>query len=149
MANWESLIAERIAAHRETYKPQRIDDARKRNGHIIRERWAKKNPERIKLYQHKCDEKRKRNPKYIEWRNEYEHSEHRKELHRKWRKDNRERINEKKREYNASEKGKKSNARYNAIWRANNSEYERERKKIWWRKTHPNPKPVGRPRKNT
>lgn len=29
--NWESLIAERIAAHRDTYAPQRIEDAGKRN----------------------------------------------------------------------------------------------------------------------
>ena len=29
--NRESLIAERIAAHRDTYAPQRIEDAGKRN----------------------------------------------------------------------------------------------------------------------
>lgn len=31
MQNWETLIAQRTEAHRESYKPQRIDDPVKRN----------------------------------------------------------------------------------------------------------------------
>ena len=35
MTNWESLIAERTAAHRDTYKPQRIEDPVRRNEVLI------------------------------------------------------------------------------------------------------------------
>lgn len=31
MQNWETLIAQRTEAHRESYKPQRIEDPVKRN----------------------------------------------------------------------------------------------------------------------
>ena len=44
--NWESLIAERMEAHRESYTPQRIEDARKRNSAEATKRWREKNRER-------------------------------------------------------------------------------------------------------
>ena len=46
--NWESLIAERIAAHRDTYAPQRIEDAGKRNAARNQKRWRENNPDKVR-----------------------------------------------------------------------------------------------------
>ena len=67
---------------------------------------------------------------------------------KKYREENRDELNAKKRDYNATEEGKRKNSEYNAMWREKNAEHAKERKREWWRRTHPNPKPRGRPRKN-
>lgn len=114
--NWESLIAERSAAKHDTYKPQRIEDASKRN-RALRDSRRDATPER-KAYK------------------------------RKYREEHRDELNAKKREYNATPEGKRKNHEQNKKWREANREYDRERKRAWWHKTHPNPKPIGRPRKS-
>lgn len=63
---WESLIGAKIEAHRGTYKPQRIEDSRKRNAARATKRWRNnnmehnqakqkewlaKNPDKVKTYQ--------------------------------------------------------------------------------------------------
>lgn len=73
---------------------------------------------------------------------------HRIEYRRKYREEHKEEINEKHRAKNATEEGKRKNSEYNALWRKKNAEYDKERKIEWWRRTHPKPKPKGRPRKN-
>lgn len=88
--SWESLIAQKQAQHRDTYKPQRIEDASKRNSAAATKRWRKKNwehyrakqkewlaanPEKKKLYQ-------QRNKKNIK-RWAQEHPERIRELGRK------------------------------------------------------------------
>jgi hypothetical protein len=113
--NWESLIAERIEAHRDTYAPQRIEDSGKRRL-VYKER------------------RRSRTPKRIEYR-------------RKYREEHREELIAKRHKYNSSDHGRKVNSEYNKLWRAKNKEYDRKRKQEWWRRTHPNPRPVGRPKK--
>ena len=119
--------------HRDTYRPQRIEDPGKRNA---------------ANQQRRHDAKRRKDPKRIAWQRQYDASPKRKAYHKQFRIENREEINARHRAYNASEKGRASNSRYNAEWREKNREYDRERKKLWWRRNHPNPKPVGRPRKN-
>lgn len=81
------------------------------------------------------EQRRSKNPQRIAYR-------------KKYREENRDELNAKKRAYNATEEGKRKNSEYNAKWRDENKEYDRERKREWWRRTHPNPKPIGRPRKN-
>lgn len=56
---WESLIGAKIEAHRGTYKPQRIEDSRKRNAARATKRWRKKNWEH---YQTKQKEWLAKNP---------------------------------------------------------------------------------------
>ena len=88
--NWESLIAERIAAHRDTYAPQRIEDAGKRNSrryqlkwkHEHRDRenerrrkWEAKNPDKVKEYRERAK------PSIKRWAEE--HPERKRELNRK------------------------------------------------------------------
>lgn len=51
MRNWESLIAQRQEAHRDTYKPQRIEDPGKRNQARATKEWRKRNNERYKAKQ--------------------------------------------------------------------------------------------------
>lgn len=66
---WESLIGAKIEAHRGTYKPQRIEDSRKRNAARATKRWRKnnmehyrakqkewlaKNPDKVKEYQQRA-----------------------------------------------------------------------------------------------
>ena len=113
--NWESLIAERRAAKRDTYKPQRIEDAGKRN-RALRDKRRDASPER-------------------------------KAQKRKYREEHRDELNAKKRVYRATPEGKRKNHEQNKKWREANREYDRERKRAWWKKTHPNPKAPGRPRK--
>lgn len=87
---WESLIGEKIKAHRKTYKPQRIEDALKRNAANATKKWREKNwehyqtkqkewlaknPDKVKTYQ-------QRNKKNIKrWAEE--HPERIRELGRK------------------------------------------------------------------
>lgn len=113
--NWESLIAERTAVKRDTYKPQRIEDASKRNRALR-------------------DKRRAGTPK-------------RKAQQRKYRETHRDELNANKRAYRATPEGKRKTHEENKKWREENREYDRERKRAWWKKTHPNPKPRGRPRK--
>lgn len=42
MQKWESLIGERILAHRDTYRPQTVEDAVERNEKAVRKAYAKK-----------------------------------------------------------------------------------------------------------
>ena len=73
--NWETIIARRIEMHRGTYKPQRIEDASKRNSAEATKRWRKKNwghykskqkewlaanPEKVKVYQQRNKKNTKR-----------------------------------------------------------------------------------------
>lgn len=66
---------------------------------------------------------------------------------KKYREEHRDELNAKNREYRATPEGKRKTQEYNKKWRKENREYDRERKRAWWRKTHPNPRPIGRPRK--
>ncbi len=59
---WESLIGAKIEAHRGTYKPQRIEDSRKRNAARATKRWRNNNMEH---YQAKQKEWRDANPEKI------------------------------------------------------------------------------------
>ena len=70
------------------------------------------------------------------------------EYRKKYRAEHHDEIIARHHEYNASEHGRKVNAEYNKEWREKNRQYDKERKAAWWRKTHPNPRPIGRPRKN-
>ena len=144
MKHWESLIASRM---RPCVTICKIEDAGKRNQRMCGKRWRKNNPEKVKEIQKRSDEKRKNDPKRKAWRKEYDDTPERKEYHRKYRRENKEEINARHREYNATEKGKTANSKYNAQWREKNKEYDRKRKREWWRRTHPNLKPIGRPRK--
>ena len=144
MKNWESLIASRM---RPCVTICKIEDAGKRNQRMCGERWRKNNPEKVKEIQKRSDEKRKNNPKRKAWREAYDQTPQRKLRRKQYREANRDEINARKRIYNASTKGKMKNAEYNAMWREKNKEYDRKRKREWWRRTHPNPKPIGRPRK--
>lgn len=74
-------------------------------------------------------------------------SDARKESKRRYREAHRDELNEKKRAYNASEQGAAKNRAYGKEYRERNRERERKRKAEWWRRRHPNPRPVGRPRK--
>ena len=82
MKNWESLIADRIERHRDTYKPQRIEDPGKRNRaratmkwrrehteqyQALQKAWREANPEKIKTY----EERRKKDPARIAYKREY------------------------------------------------------------------------------
>lgn len=88
--NWESLIGERIASHRETHKVCKIQDASLRNKrraqikwkHEHREqvnetarKWRAKNPDKVKRYQENAK------PAIKKWAEE--HPERRRELNRK------------------------------------------------------------------
>ena len=90
MRNWESLIAQRQEAHRDTYKPQRIEDPGKRNQARATKEWRKRNNERYKAKQkewlaahpEKVKEYQQRNKKNIK-RWAQEHHERVRELGRK------------------------------------------------------------------
>ena len=146
MINWESIIAERNAMHG-TVMTLRIEDARKRNKRMYEKRWRKNNPEKVKEIQKRSEEKRKNDPNRKAWQKAYDQSPQRKRYHKQYREDNRDEINARHRVWNASPEGKQKNAEYNAMWREKNKEYDRKRKQEWWRSTHPNPKPRGRPKK--
>ena len=144
MQNWESLIASRMRPCATICK---IEDAGKRNQRMCEKRWRKNNPEKVKEIQKRSDEKRKNDPKRKAWKKEYDATPERKQYHQKYREENKDEINARHREYNATEKGKAANSKYNAMWREKNKEHDRKRKQEWWRRTHPNPKPTGRPKK--
>lgn len=90
MANWESLIGEKIEAHRDTHTVCKVEDASLRNKrraqlkwkHEHREqvnetarKWRAKNPEKVKRYQEKAK------PAIKKWAEE--HPDRRRELNRK------------------------------------------------------------------
>lgn len=135
---WESLIGAKIEAHRSTYKPQRIEDSRKRNAARATKRWRKKNwehyqtkqkewlaknPDKVKIYQ----ERNKKNVK--RWAEE--HPERVRELGR---------INDRKRA--KTEKRKKWVKEYNnkpevkARRRERDKKREKSPKRIAWRKAY-------------
>ena len=145
--NWESLIAERMAAHRDTYAPQRIEDAGKRNAARIQKRWRENNPEKVRTIYDRENLRRRTDPECIERRRKLDRSPARKAYKKKYKQEHKERINELHRNYNATEKGRATNSAYNKKWRDSHKEYDRERKRKWWRLKHPNPRPVGRPKK--
>lgn len=145
--NWESLIAERIAAHRDTYAPQRIEDAGKRNAARNQKRWRENNPEKVRTIYDRDNLRRRTDHECIERRRELERSPARKAYKKKYKQEHKEHINELHRNYNATEKGRATNSAYNKKWRESHKEYDRERKQKWWRLKHPNPRPVGRPKK--
>lgn len=145
--NWESLIAERIAAHRDTYAPQRIEDAGKRNAARNQKRWRKNNPDKVRTIYDRENLRRRTDPECIERRRELERSPARKAYKKQYKQEHREHINELHRNYNATPKGRATNSAYSKKWRESHKEYDRERKRKWWRLKHPNPRPVGRPKK--
>lgn len=145
--NWESLIAERIAAHRDTYAPQRIEDAGKRNAALNQKRWRENNPDKVRTIYDRENLRRRTDPECIERRRELDRSPARKAYKKKYKQEHKERINELHRNYNATEKGKATNSAYNKKWRESHKEYDRERRQKWWRLKHPNARPVGRPKK--
>ncbi len=144
MINWESLIASKM---RPCATMCKIEDAGKRNQAIQGKKWRKNNPEKVKAIQKRSDEKRKNDPKRKAWQKAYDQSPQRKLYHEQYRKENRDDINARHRARNATPEGKRKNSEYNAMWRKKNKEYDRKRKQEWWRRTHPNPKPIGRPKK--
>lgn len=126
MINWESLIASKM---RPCATMCKIEDAGKRNQAIQGKKW------------------RKNDPKRKAWQKAYDQSPQRMLYHEQYRKENRDDINARHRARNATPEGKRKNSEYNAMWRKKNKEYDRKRKQEWWRRTHPNPKPIGRPKK--
>jgi hypothetical protein len=77
MQNWETLIAQRTEAHRESYKPQRIEEPVKRNRSIY-----EKSPRRKamhKAWEHSPEGKASRSESY----RRYAQSEHGKEVKRR------------------------------------------------------------------
>ena len=144
MINWESLIASKMRPCATICK---IEDPGKRNQAMHWKKWRKNTPEKVKAIQKRADEKRKNDPKRKAWQKAYDQSPKRKLYHEQYRKENRDDINARHRARNATPEGKKKNAEYNAMWRKKNKEYDRKRKQEWWRRLHPNPKPIGRPKK--
>lgn len=71
---WESLIGAKIEAHRDSYRPQRIEDPLKRRKVEYNKKWREANPDKVKIYQ----ERNKKNIK--RWAEE--HQERRRELGR-------------------------------------------------------------------
>lgn len=135
---WESIISEKIEQHRDTYKPQRIEDPKKRNAARATKQWRKNNiehyqakqkqwladnPEKVKIYQ----ERNKKNIK--RWAKE--HPERIRELGRK---NDRKRANSEKRKKWVEEYNKKPEV----IARKRDREKLRERdpKRIAWKKAY-------------
>lgn len=83
---WESLIGEKIKSHRKTYKPQRIEDARKRNAANATKKWRKKNWEH---YQTKQKEWLAKNPDKVKT-----YQERNKKNIKRWAEEHPERIRE-------------------------------------------------------
>ena len=69
------------------------------------------------------------------------------EYKKKYRTEHRDELNAKKRAYRATEEGKRKTHEYNEKYRLENYEKECARKRAWWRKKNPNPRPIGRPKK--
>lgn len=144
MKHWESLIASRM---RPCVTICKIEDAGKRNQYNCQKRWREKNPEKALEIRKKSEAKRKNDPKRKAWQKAYDHSPKRLRYHKQYREENRETINARKRAYRATDEGKKKTSEYNRKYRLEHYERECARKREWWRRTHPNPKPIGRPKK--
>lgn len=128
MANWESLIKDRM-------RPcirLKEEDPGKRNQ---------------RNHQRNYEQTPKRKAYKAEYEKRPERIAYNKEKGKKYRENHKEELNAKHREYNASEHGKAVNAATNKAWREKNKEYDKKRKAEWWRKHHPNPKSIGRPKK--
>ena len=110
MINWESLIAERILMHRDTYKPQLVEDARERNTKNRCNKWHKKHPEYAREWNRK---------------HELEHPGEKAKRQKAWREKNKEHIRDYTREYMRRKK------ETDPEWYA-----ERMRKKNEWMKNH-------------
>ena len=114
-------------------------------------KWGKQTAEEKRKVAKECSkryaERHKNDPKRKAWQKAYDQSPQRKLYHEQYRKENRDDINARHRARNATPEGKRKNSEYNAMWRKKNKEYDRKRKQEWWRRTHPNPKPIGRPKK--
>lgn len=144
MKNWESLIASRMRPCATICK---IEDAGKRNQRMCEKRWRKNNPEKVKEIQKRSNEKRKNDPKRKEWQKEYDQRPERKARKKLWADAHREQLRAQKKRYRDSEKGHRKCVEYGKLWRERNREYDRKRKQEWYRRKHPNPRPIGRPRK--
>lgn len=81
---WESLIGAKIEAHRGTYKPQRIEDSRKRNAARATKRWRQNNMERYKETKRKWE---KEHPEKMKM-----YSRRHRGLRKKWAEENHERV---------------------------------------------------------
>lgn len=107
MANWESLIGEKIEAHLYTHKVCNIEDAGKRNSRRAqlkwkhehraeenerRRKWEAKNPDKVKAYREKA------NPAIKKWAED--HPERIRELNR--RSDAKRRNSPKRKEWEAA-----------------------------------------------
>lgn len=137
MANWESLIKDRMRPCIRLAE----EDPGKRNQLNQQKKWRKS--EQGKAWRKEWEQ----TPKRKAWKKEYENSETRKQYKKSYREENKELFNERHRAYNATEHGKEQNAKTSKAWREKNKEYDKARKAEWWRRTHPNPKPIGRPKK--
>lgn len=145
---WEKTLYKRIMMHMEMgYKPCKIEDPGKRNAAHQQKRWRENNPEKWRAIQDRSNLRRRTDPECIERRRELDRSPARKAYKKKYKQEHRERVNELHRSYNATDKGRATNSAYNKKWREEHREYDRKRKQEWWRRKHPNPRPIGRPRK--
>jgi len=120
--SWESLIAERTEAHRDSYKPQRIEDPVKRNESNYQKTYMRQYRQR---------------PEVREMERQRESTPERKQKHREWDKTSRGKASAKRRgaRYRATEKGKetarKKSRKYfeahkdDPIWRAHRLELQR------------------------
>lgn len=141
MANWESLIKDRMRPCIRLAE----DDPGKRNQRNHQRKYARS--EKGRAYKKDYEQTPKRKAYKAEYEKRPERIAYNKEKGKKYRENHKEELNAKHREYNASEHGKAVNAATNKAWREKNKEYDKKRKAEWWRKTHPNPKPIGRPKK--
>lgn len=131
---WESLIGAKIEAHRGTYKPQRIEDSRKRNAARATKRWRNNNmehyqakqkewkdanPEKIKVYQYRNKKNVKR------WAEE--HPERVRELGR---------INDRKRRNTEKRKAWEKEYRNRPEVKARRKEYDKKRNRSPERKAY-------------
>lgn len=123
MENWESLIAARQALHGD-FKDQRVQDALKRRKLMSRAAHRKRNPEQFKRYDQNAYAARKNNPEYVAYKANYRH-EHAAE------------INDYKKSWNKTEKGKACIKRQTEAERkriANDPDYRehvKARRKAW------------------
>ena len=135
---WESLIGAKIEAHRGTYKPQRIEDSRKRNHARATKRWRKNNMEH---YQAKQKEWRDANPEKIKV-----YQERNKKNVKRWAEEHPERVRElgrkADRKRSKTEKRKKWVEEYNskpevkARRRERDKKREKSPKRIAWSKAY-------------
>lgn len=139
--SWESLIKDRMRPCIRLAE----EDPGKRNQRNHQRKYARS--EKGKAYRREYEQTPKRKAYKAEYEKRPERIAYNKEKGKKYRENHKEELNAKHREYNASEHGKTVNAATNKAWREKNKEYDKQRKAEWWRKTHPNPRPIGRPKK--